>query len=72
MRVASALISVLALAGAGAARVSRRAVDEDARPSNDTAVAPKKFIVELEQVRFFFNFLTKEESIRLPESEDKC
>ncbi|KAK1689083.1 subtilase [Colletotrichum godetiae] len=49
MRVASALVSVLALAGAGTARVSRRAVDEDARPSNDTAVAPKKFILELEQ-----------------------
>ncbi|KAK1993346.1 subtilase [Colletotrichum falcatum] len=50
MRVASALVSVLALAGTGAAKVSRRAADEGgARPSDDTAVAPKKFILELEQ-----------------------
>ncbi|KZL64377.1 minor extracellular protease vpr [Colletotrichum incanum] len=49
MRVASALVSVLALAGMGVAKVSRRAVDEDVRPSNDTVVTPKKFILELEE-----------------------
>ncbi|KAJ5012814.1 Minor extracellular protease vpr [Colletotrichum sp. SAR 10_99] len=49
MRVASALVSALALAGTGVAKISRRAVDENVRPSNDTAVEPKKFILELEQ-----------------------
>ncbi|KAK1978215.1 subtilase [Colletotrichum cereale] len=49
MRVASALVSVLALAGTGAAKVSRRAMDENARPSDSDVAAPKKFILELEQ-----------------------
>ncbi|KAF6811570.1 serine endopeptidase (subtilase), partial [Colletotrichum musicola] len=49
MRIASALVSALALAGTGAAKISRRAVDDVVRPSNDTSVEPKKFIVELEQ-----------------------
>ncbi|OBR09402.1 Subtilase [Colletotrichum higginsianum IMI 349063] len=51
MRFASVVVSVLALAGTGAAKVSRRAVsnEEDVRPSNDTVVAPKKFIIELDQ-----------------------
>lgn len=51
MRVAGVLVSALALAGTGVARISKRAVDDDARPSNDTVVEPKKFILELEQVR---------------------
>ncbi|OLN85320.1 Minor extracellular protease vpr 5 [Colletotrichum chlorophyti] len=49
MRIVCGLVSVLALAGAGTASFSRRSVEDDARPSNDTAVAPKKFIVELKQ-----------------------
>ncbi|WYZ37882.1 hypothetical protein EsH8_II_001388 [Colletotrichum jinshuiense] len=49
MRVTGALVSVLALAGTGAASISRRAVDEEVRPSNETVVAPNKFIIELEQ-----------------------
>ncbi|KAM0327552.1 hypothetical protein ACHAQA_005843 [Verticillium albo-atrum] len=49
MRIAGALISVLALAGPGAARLSRRDLDLDAPPSNDTATVPKKFILEIEQ-----------------------
>ncbi|KAL0941726.1 serine endopeptidase (subtilase) [Colletotrichum truncatum] len=49
MRITGALISALALAGTGVANVSRRAVEDDVRPSNDTAVVPKKFILEVEQ-----------------------
>ncbi|CRK13911.1 hypothetical protein BN1723_014015 [Verticillium longisporum] len=49
MRIAAAVVSVLALAGPGAARNSRRDLDPDTPPSADTATAPKKFILELDQ-----------------------
>ncbi|TDZ25539.1 Minor extracellular protease vpr [Colletotrichum orbiculare MAFF 240422] len=48
MRVVNALVSALVLAGTGAARISRRDVD-DVGPSNATVVETNKFILELEQ-----------------------
>ncbi|KAL9948823.1 hypothetical protein ACHAO5_001375 [Verticillium nonalfalfae] len=49
MRIAAAVVSVLALAGPGAARNRRRDLGPDIPPSADTATAPKKFILELDQ-----------------------